>query len=258
MTVCKNCENSFEGKFCPNCAQKANTHRFTIGHLAHEFFHAVTHTDKGILFLIRVLFFKSGKVAREYNAGKRKKYFNPVTFLLIGLAFQIFSVQKTSYFIHFNSSLKTSLQQITPTPPTAKAAKRLDMQMEQLNAQMVKVWENSKVITLLLIPLLALLTWLFFWKSGNNYAENLVFNILVQGQLLVYFMLVCIIPFLITRSSVMPMFFLYYLITLIYSVLAYKQFYNQGWGRTIWKGLVVQILYMVVVQQLTGLIIKFV
>jgi hypothetical protein len=258
MTICKNCEYNFEGKFCPNCAQKASTHRFTLGHMAHEFFHAITHTDKGILFLIKELFYKPGKVAKEYNTGKRKKYFNPVTFLLIGLAFQIFSVQKTNYFIHFNNGLKNSLQQMAAIPPTAKEAKKLDMQMEKFNSRMAKVWENSKVITLLLIPVLALLTWLFFWKSGNNYAENLVFNILILGQQLVFFMLVCIIPFLIIPSSVMPTLFLYYLIILVYSVIAYKQFYNQGWGRTIFKALTVQLLYMVIVQQLTVLIVKFV
>jgi hypothetical protein len=95
MTTCKNCENSFEGKYCPNCSQKADTHRFTIKHFAHEFFHAFTHTDKGIFFLIKELFLRPGKVAREFNAGKRKKYFNPITYLLIVMALQIYLSQKT-------------------------------------------------------------------------------------------------------------------------------------------------------------------
>jgi ABC-type multidrug transport system fused ATPase/permease subunit len=258
MTVCKNCEYHFEGKFCPNCAQKASTHRFTIGHLAHELFHAVTHTDKGILFLIKELFYRPGKVAKEYNAGKRKKYFNPVTFLLIGMAFQIFASQKTNYFIHFNNSIKNSVQQISEAPFTTEESKKFDMEMERLNAHMAKVMENTKVITFLLIPVLSLLTWLFFWKTGNNYAENLVMNILIQGQMMVYFLVACIVPFLISPSTVMLTLILYYLILIVYSIIAYKQFYNQGWGRTIWKVLAIQILYMVIVQQFTTLIIQFV
>ncbi len=29
MTVCKNCALEFEGKYCPECGQKASTKRFT-------------------------------------------------------------------------------------------------------------------------------------------------------------------------------------------------------------------------------------
>lgn len=77
MIECKNCGTAFEGKFCPNCSQKAATHRLTLGHFIHETTHALTHTDKGILLLIKELFVRPGIVAREYVEGKRKKYFNP-------------------------------------------------------------------------------------------------------------------------------------------------------------------------------------
>src|SRR5688572_10665036 len=98
MTTCKNCDTPFEGKFCSACSQRADTHRFTLWHFAHAFFHALTHTDKGILFLIKELLYKPGIVAREYNEGKRKKYFSPITFLLIVMAIEIFASQKTKFY----------------------------------------------------------------------------------------------------------------------------------------------------------------
>jgi hypothetical protein len=98
MTTCKNCENTVEGNYCPNCSQKADTHRFTLKHFAHDFLHAFTHADKGIFLLMKELIIRPGKVATEFNAGKRKKYFNPITYLLIVMALQIYLSRKTDIF----------------------------------------------------------------------------------------------------------------------------------------------------------------
>ena len=96
--VCKNCEASFEGKFCSNCSQTADIHRVTLKHFFHELFHAMTHTDKGILLLAKALLTRPGHVAREYLDGKRKKYFNPLSFLVITAAISAFAIYQTGYF----------------------------------------------------------------------------------------------------------------------------------------------------------------
>src|SRR5689334_17205611 len=96
--VCKNCEGSFEGKFCSNCGQKADIHRITLKHLFHELFHAITHADKGILLLAKDLLTRPGYVAREYLDGKRKKYFNPLSFMVITAAVSAFVIHETGYF----------------------------------------------------------------------------------------------------------------------------------------------------------------
>src|SRR5688500_16468941 len=80
---CKNCDVLLEGNFCRQCGQKADTNRITFKHFLHEFFHAFTHSDKGILLLMKDLITRPGLVAREYLDGKRKKYFNPLSFLVI-------------------------------------------------------------------------------------------------------------------------------------------------------------------------------
>src|SRR5687768_6081335 len=98
MVTCKNCELPFEGKYCPNCSQKADTHRFTLGHIGHEIFHAFTHADKGIIFLIKELLLRPGKVASEYAAGKIKKYFSPLTFYLLISAFTLFAISKSNFY----------------------------------------------------------------------------------------------------------------------------------------------------------------
>jgi hypothetical protein len=248
MTTCKNCENLFEGKYCPNCAQKADTHRLTLAHFGHEFLHALTHTDKGILFLIKELTRRPGKVALEYNAGKRKKYFSPITYLLIILAIQIYAVKKTDFYGKFTSTLEQYTQQIIAKNKNAKRdLENLDKSIKETKKQVSLTSENAKLITFIYIPILALLTWLFFYRSGNNYTENLVFNVLLNAQMAFFFLIICIIPVLIKPGSVVLVMYLSLLVNVIYSLIAYKQFFKQKWRWILLKGITVQLIYFAII-----------
>jgi hypothetical protein len=253
-TVCKNCEITFEGKYCPTCSQKADTHRFTIKHILHDFFHAFTHTDKGILYLIRELFVRPGKVALEYNAGKRKKYFSPITFLLITMAIWIFLSQKTD----FNGATLRATQSLSDQVEK-QSGKENDAteRFQEIENKSKALHENSKLLVMLLIPAFALLTWLFFKRSGFNYAENLIFNIFLQGQTNVFFIIFCIPIFLIYPPSVLVLSFLYIIGVWFYSLIAYQQFYKQRKWLTIIKGSIVQALSILILQLLTSAFIEY-
>lgn len=258
-TTCKNCETTYEGRFCANCAQPSNTHRFTLKHFAHEVFHAVTHTDKGIIFLMKELLRRPGKVASEYVGGKRKKYFNPITFLLIMIAVQLFVSKKTDFFSEFTRSIKTWTQQIATKSRNPEAQlKMIEDQNKKTEKQVTGALDNNKLLTFLFIPFLSILTWLFFKKSGYNYAESLILNILVNGELSLIFLIFAILPFLVWPSLVVVWLFLYSLVSWIYTLIAYKQFFKQKWFITIVKGLTIQILYMIFAQQLTNFIIDYI
>ena len=260
--VCINCEFTYEGKFCPNCSQKAHTHRFSVAHFAHEAFHAVTHTDKGIFFLIKELFKNPGRVAREYNEGKRKKYFNPVTFLLIVLALQIYAGQKTNIYDSYLDQTTAFVLRLAKNVPDPKGegVRQLDAAKKNLQEgkmRSAKITENNKVITFVLLPVLALLTWLLFKRSGFNYAENLVFNVIIAGQLCVIFLLTCVVPFLIYPPSIMILMLLYLVSWWIYSFIAYRQFFKQRWGWVILKGTVIQVIYLIIVSQVGNLVVAY-
>jgi hypothetical protein len=255
MTTCKNCETTFEGKYCPNCSQKADTHRFTLAHLAHELLHALTHTDKGIIFLIKEMLYRPGKVALEYNAGKRKKYFNPISFLLIMMALQIFLAKKTHIYEGYFEQTEQLLKGISKSYKVKELEK--DNQLEIAKKQNPKLQENIKAITFLFLPLLSLFTWFLFKKTKNTYAENLVFNVLIQGQTYLYFVFCCIIPFAVYPHSVLLTMYLYLVTSIAYSIFAYRQFYQQRWGITIFKGLVAHIVYIACMQQITNIVIDF-
>lgn len=82
-TNCNNCGTLLAGKHCHECGQKAAVHRLTLHELFHEVWHVFTHTDKGILKLIKDLFTDPVSVYNGYFAGQRKRYFSPVLFFLV-------------------------------------------------------------------------------------------------------------------------------------------------------------------------------
>ncbi|HEY0742225.1 MAG TPA: DUF3667 domain-containing protein [Chryseosolibacter sp.] len=258
MIECKNCGTAFEGKFCPNCSQKAATHRLTLGHFVHETTHAVTHTDKGILLLIKEMFVRPGIVAREYVEGKRKKYFNPLTFLLIMIAIQVFVTKQTDFYGKFTRQMQKLYEMIEKSNPNAaKGKEKFTKQVEEADKRMAFANDNSKIMNFIFIPFLSLLTWLFFKKSGYNYAENLILNVLIGGQTVVLFFVICIIPVMIKTSLVIIVLYLYLIVLLIYGLIAYRQFFQQKWRWVILKGLTLQIIYFVVLSTASDYILKF-
>ena len=66
MIHCKNCEINFNSNYCPNCGQKNSVGNLTLHEVMHEFWHGITHTDKGILNLLKSYFNKRILKSRKF------------------------------------------------------------------------------------------------------------------------------------------------------------------------------------------------
>lgn len=247
MTTCKNCDNTFEGNFCPNCGQTAHTHRITLGHFFHEFFHAFTHADKGIVLLAKELITRPGHVAKEYLDGKRKKYFNPLSFLILTTALYAFSTYQSEYF--------KSLSQ--PQTQRGRQEIRSAAPKERPSATMIAIYKamgkgteivssnNGKVLALLLLwPLLAFFTWLFSLRSKRNFAEILVLSAFIMGQLYIIMCLIFIPAFLIAPSTANINNQIFQVVSVIFMFIAFHQFFKSHVVWTIIKTLLVKVLYV--------------
>ena len=168
-TNCLNCGTllTADDNFCPNCGQKSRTHRLTIPHILHEFFHSFTHADKGFLGLTADLAVRPGLVAREYIAGKRKKYFNPFTYYLLCLAILVFSA---NIFNTFHEPLPID-QKIVQRIPTEKGRQEYVGMITRTNNANAFLRKNMNVVSMLMLPLFSFLSWIFFRRRGFNYAE---------------------------------------------------------------------------------------
>lgn len=180
MNQCPNCATPLEAAnhFCSQCGQRTHQHRFNLPHILHEFFHAFTHADKGLLMLVRDLALRPGQVLREYIVEfKRVRYFNPFTFLLLVLGFTVF----------VNSVVKPYT--LLPTLRTASVSVEIDrngagtapLSAVVARRQRVGEWLEKRTnwVTLASIPITALVFWLFYRRL--HYAEHLVAQIVLAG-----------------------------------------------------------------------------
>lgn len=179
---CSNCGRELAQDFnvCPNCGQKTAIHRFSVKHIIEEILHAFTHADKGIFPLMRELAVRPGVVLTEYIAeGKRKKYFNPFTFLLIVLGFSVFM---NSIFHPFQKN-QTLMEKRIETAETAQK-KAIFQSVATKTAKMNEFLEKkTNLVIFFTAPFMGLAFWLVFKGKRFNYAEHLVAYLILTSML---------------------------------------------------------------------------
>ncbi|WP_165764610.1 DUF3667 domain-containing protein [Flavobacterium cyanobacteriorum] len=166
-TTCKNCTTNFEGNYCVNCGQSAHTHAIDWHYVWHEIQHGIFHVDKGLLFTIKELTLRPGSTIRQFIAGRRVAYFKPtamVIFLatLYGFLYHYFEVD-LMFRLYDEHSKEAHL--------SAK----------------VQEWITSHytLVTLMIVPLYGMVSYLMFRKSRYNFIEHMVLNTFLAGQKLV-------------------------------------------------------------------------
>jgi len=171
---CLNCGAALESKdhFCSNCGQNSSTHRLTFKHLLHEIFHAFTHADKGILFLLKGMATKPGTVAREYIEGKRKKYFSPFTFFAILMALFVLS---NLYFKPAPQTVRLSQQTLSRIPPEKR--QQVITLIDRGNKARNIMEKHGNLVAMVAIPFISFFTWLFF-RRKFNYIEHFTANLM--------------------------------------------------------------------------------
>lgn len=230
--ICKNCAAIVETKFCPECGQKAELHRISIGHLLHDVIHAVTHADKGFLLLVKQLLIHPGTIAKEYVEGKRKKYFNPLTFLVISSAILAYLSHKTGYL----DSLSMG----------SNRAGGGEMSLLWKETFQVSRTAGKELTLILMGPLFAFITWMLFLRSKYNYAENFVLHSYLLGEAalvrsFIFIPLHLAFPHLTGRILYM----VYEPLFLVYLVVAFRQFFGGNLFLLILKAIFARVVWII-------------
>ncbi len=76
--TCLNCGAIVEERYCPHCGQENTEPKDSFKHLLGHFLADVTHYDSQLFTTIKDLIIKPGFLTREYNAGRRASYLNPI------------------------------------------------------------------------------------------------------------------------------------------------------------------------------------
>lgn len=226
--TCKNCDTELTGRFCHQCGQKADTHAITFKSLIHDFIHAFTHADKGFLVLIRRLITEPGIVAKQYLEGKRKRFFNPLTFLVISAAVHFYLISASGYF-----------EAVGPNNTMGRAP-AIFQEAGRISNEYLKSLD-----LFLLFPLITLIAFVYFRKPKYNLAEHFVMQAFVFGQALNIRSFVFIPLFLAFPQFQGLNLLAFEIVLLTYLVIAYRQFFRQNVFKTILKTLLLMVSYII-------------
>lgn len=158
--TCKNCGNIFEGNYCNNCGQPAETHKIDTKFLAHDLQHGLFHLDGGIFYSAREMFRRPGHAAREYIEGKRVMHYKPLsmTLVLAGIYVLIYHALGINVFSGNGN--------------------------EDFDYEAIGEWimHHYAILTLLLIPVYSLVSYIVFRRQGYNFSEHLILNSFYSTQ----------------------------------------------------------------------------
>lgn len=162
--TCKNCHTVFEGNFCNNCGQSAQTHKLNAHFIWHDIQHGLFHFDKGMYYSAKELYWRPGHSIREFIEGKRVSHFKPIS-LVIVLA-TIYGLLYHSFEINLFTTDERKIPKLN----------------EDINNWMA---HHYYWLTLATIPIYTLGTFVSFRKQGYNYIEYFVLNTFKASQRLI-------------------------------------------------------------------------
>lgn len=79
--LCANCETELAGAYCHACGQRAHLHN-RLSDLLHEALESIAHFDGRLWRTLPVLALDPGRLSREWRAGRRVRYLQPLHLFL--------------------------------------------------------------------------------------------------------------------------------------------------------------------------------
>lgn len=110
-SACLNCGTTLVGSHCHACGQAAHVHK-TLGAFFHDLLHGVFHFEGKIWRTLPLLFFRPGKLTREYIDGRRASYVSPIALFLfcVFLLFTTFNTFSDGIGANVNVTVDEALQ----------------------------------------------------------------------------------------------------------------------------------------------------
>jgi cellobiose-specific phosphotransferase system component IIC len=194
--------------------------------ILHEAVHYFTHADKGFIGLLRDLALKNGKVAREYVAGMRKKYFPPLTFfLLVGTIYVIIMSFVTS---HHPYNVYEDHPELSQMPKDAQLYVAAIYERQHSAVRFMGKYSNS--ISMAAIPLICCVYWLFYLRQRYNYTEHLVACMYMSGFTHLLYILIVVpvgVAFGVKEGHTIGLALVHMVIETVYNSAFYYHFMNR-------------------------------
>lgn len=242
---CPNCGADREDKYCSSCGQKRiDRHEFAVRHFFGHLVHEVTHLDSNkILRTLTALVAKPGLLTKEYLAGRKGQYINPI---------RIYLTVSALYFLFAWGALATAggggAQDMQSRPFFVQLARNKGVEPSVLAVKVQeKAGKYSAVLRFASVLLSGLFLMLLFRGTGKFYVEHLIFSLHFYAF---DFLIKCFVAVFYLTSDVTGHFVYiavrsgYYAAAFFYLLFAIRRVYAQGWTSTILKS-AIQFLFEV-------------
>jgi len=222
---CKNCGHTLqeEFKFCPYCGQEHKDKIVTFKQFALDFLGDYFTFDSLIIRSVKPLIFSPGFLTKEYILGKRVRYIPPLRmFIFISIVF----------FLILGPLEKTVQGEVS------EEAEFLD--------SFFSIWFPR--LFFLLLPLFALYLYLLFRKPGRFYLMHFIFSVHYHAFIfLLLSVMVILIDYIFPTSIFLSQWSLIMTIMFLqlYLIVALKNVYEQKWMVTIFKLVLLNVMYTV-------------
>lgn len=236
---CPNCEAALTGEYCQKCGQKRiHSHDFAVthffGHVVHEF----THLDSNkAQRTFTSLLFRPGLLTREYLAGRKGRYIQPLRiYLTFSALYFLFAWGALSDIRGggvpglSRNSIVVRIAQQKKVEPSALAEK-IQQKAEKYSAALRFA---SVLVSGLFLSLL-------YFRMKKYYVEHLIFSLhFYSFDFFCKSVFALLFIFSAALGRKLPTFVLntFYPIALVYLVFAVRRVYDQSWPKTILKSLI--------------------
>ncbi|BAO55554.1 DUF3667 domain-containing protein [Nonlabens marinus] len=220
---------------CASCGAKWIQNRITMRQVGMDFSDMYLGLDTKFAHTFKDLFTKPGQVINGYINGRRGYYMDAIRYLLLVIfasGIYIFIVRSSGsldeYMAEFGKQLSASGDN-SADPKVLESQKRMsDFMMDY-----------TSVLTLLTIPLLALVGRITFWgKRYFNYTEHIVFYLYTYAHITLATIPISILLLLISPEAFTYWSLASFPIMFVYNAYSYKQCFRLDWQTTILRSLI--------------------
>ncbi len=219
MASCLNCGARIVGAFCHDCGQASNVERYSLASFARELYKNARQIDLSATIATSIeLLRRPGDFVREYLAGRRVRYINPVKFFFYSLVTDVF-VRGT---LHWFSG-------------------------EPMYTSILTADTRFQFAALLSTVFWGVAWRLFYRKSGFNLVECIVCGLFLESQSNLFSSMTMVITFPLRND--IPNFTAWLaafdiLTTLIFGIILARQLFHEKTFITIAKQMILLILFL--------------
>lgn len=192
---CLNCDALVALEYCPACGQRRGDYRRSLGRLLGELLRETFELDGRLGRTLRALA-RPGRLTREFNAGRRRRYTSPVRLYLF-VCVALFATASVTFRVHslvdppdpdvgtteidipeddlaamgsvLGGVLRDRLHELRTMPPAQRDKELFTGALEQ-----------GPLVMFFMLPIFAALLKLVYLGTGRLYVDHLVFSLHVH------------------------------------------------------------------------------